>query len=81
MMNSIALAGEAAEKLNYTTMGLTEFCETHEKFATCEDNIDFCKALDLIIFMCKDCGWWKPQRENATPNASEWQCQECHDEK
>lgn len=82
MSDSIALAGAAAEKLNYTTIDLAEFCSTegNEKFEGCDDNLDFCKALDLIIFMCKDCGWWKPQRENATPNASEWQCQECFDE-
>lgn len=78
-LDSLALAGQAAERLNYTTEDLAMFCEKegNEKFEGCDSNRDFCRHLDTIIFMCVQCGWWKPQRENATPNASEWACQEC----
>lgn len=73
------LAYEVAEKLDNTTDDLSEFChrEGNEKYAECDDNMDFLKRFDALIFMCTSCGWWKRQRENATPDASEWQCQEC----
>jgi hypothetical protein len=83
MTNSIALAGEAALRLNYTTIDLAEFCsrEGNEKFEGCDSNRDFCAALDMIVFMCAKCEWWKPQCENATPDAGQWVCQECHRER
>lgn len=79
MTNSVALAAEVADRLDYTTEDLTLWCaeEGHERYADCPDNQDFCKALDVIAFQCVKCSYWKPQRENATPDAGEWQCQEC----
>lgn len=78
-LDSLALAGRAAARLDHTTDDLAEFCsrEGNEQFEGCDDNHDFCKHLDTMIFLCVCCGWWKPQRENATPDASEWACQEC----
>lgn len=75
--DAIALAARAAEKLCDTTEDLAMLSET-EDFEGCIDNPDFCKALDVMIFMCAECNWWKRQRENATPDAAEWVCQECH---
>lgn len=41
---------------------------------------DECLVLDKIVFECCTCGWWFRQCDNATPNASEWECKECHAE-
>lgn len=83
MSDSVTLAAEVAHKLDYTTDDLREFCDSegNERYVECPDNMDFCKALDIIEFQCVTCSYWKPQRENATPNAGEWQCQECFDER
>lgn len=75
----IALAAEAARRLDYTTEDLEEFCcrEGNEKFYQCTTSKKFFETLDLIEFQCGCCSWWKPQIENATPNGDKWVCQEC----
>lgn len=75
----IHLAACLAEKLDYTTDDLEEFCgrEGNEKFEDCPNNRDVLIALDRIEFQCAFCHYWKPQRENATPDDAQWYCQEC----
>lgn len=34
--------------------------------------------IDRRIFCCHICGYWQPQNQNATPDAQEWVCKECH---
>lgn len=82
MSDTVALAAEVAAKLDYTTEDLELFLteEGNEKFAACINNKDFYKALDRIEFQCNECHYWKPVRENATPDAHIWQCQECFNE-
>lgn len=77
----IALAARAAQKLEYTCMDdLNTVAENDPEIeAVCNDK-RFLQAFDSMIFQCKTCNWWKRQRENATPNAPEWECQECFDE-
>ena len=45
------------------------------------DDAEFLKYLDSMVFCCVSCNWWHRQRENATPDGAEWECQECHDER
>lgn len=80
--DTIALAAEVAHRLDYTTDDLAEFCqrEGNEKYDGLDNNLDFCAALDILEFQCKTCSYWKPQRENATPDGGQWQCRECFDE-
>lgn len=79
MSDVIAIAAALAGKLDYTTDDLEEFCqrEGNERFEDCPNNRDVLTALDRIEFQCTFCSYWKPQRENATPNGSQWYCQEC----
>lgn len=71
------LAARAANKLDYTTDSLEELCERDEEIDAVRDDMAFLKELDRIEFCCVQCGYWKPQRENGTPNATEWKCQDC----
>lgn len=71
------LAAHAANKLDYTTDSLEELRERDEEIDAIADDMTFCRELDRLEFCCVCCGYWKPQRENGTPNASEWKCQEC----
>jgi hypothetical protein len=80
MRDVIALAARAAQKLEYTTDTLEELAEKDDEIAEVGDNKEFLKYFDSMIFNCTTCNWWKRQRENATPDAAEWQCQECFDE-
>lgn len=75
----IVLAAEVAARLDYTTDDLALFCERvgNERYGHCSNDLDFCRELDRLIFMCKTCEYWKPQRENATPDDGQWQCKEC----
>lgn len=68
------LAYEAAGKLEYTTNDLESL---GEKFTEAADDTEFLKRLDLLVFCCVRCNWWKRQRENGTPEAAEWVCKEC----
>lgn len=68
------LAYEAAEKLDLTTDDLEAL---GEKYTDALDDMEFLKRLDLLVFCCVKCNWWKRQRENATPDAAEWACKEC----
>lgn len=76
-MSTITLAVEAAMKLEYTTDTLDHLTDLDPRIAEVADDDDFLKMLDSIVFCCRDCGWWKRQRENATPDAAEWVCKEC----
>lgn len=77
----IALAARAAAKLEYTTLDLEiDIVEHDEEIALVYDGSEFARALDTMLFQCKDCQYWKRQRENATPKAAQWQCQECFDD-
>lgn len=80
MSNSIALAARAAEKLEYTTDSLEDLADKDPEIDAVRDNMEFLQALDTMIFCCTTCNWWKRQRENATPDAAEWECQECKTE-
>jgi hypothetical protein len=74
---TLALAARAAEKLEYTTGSLEEIAEADEEIAEVVDSKEFLEHFDSMIFCCTRCHWWKRQRENATPDAAEWVCQEC----
>jgi hypothetical protein len=79
MMSAITRAIEAAMKLEYTTDTLEHLAELDPRIAEVADDREFLKMLDSIVFCCVSCGWWKRQRENATPDAAEWKCVECLD--
>jgi hypothetical protein len=77
----VALAARAASKLEYTTLDLEiDIVENDEQIAAVYGTERFSTALDTMVFQCKTCSYWKRQRENATPNAAQWQCQECYSE-
>jgi hypothetical protein len=76
----IALAARAAEKLEYTTDSLEDLADKDPEIEAVRDDARFLQALDSMIFCCVTCNWWKRQRENATPDAAEWECQECFNE-
>lgn len=77
---TIYLAAKAASILEYTTDTLEELAEKDPEIDEVVDNENFLKHFDALIFCCVTCNWWKRQRENATPDGSEWECQECADE-
>lgn len=77
---TITLAARAAQKLEYTTDSLEELAEKDPEIDEVVNTKEFLKYFDSMIFCCTTCNWWKRQRENATPDAAEWQCQECFDE-
>lgn len=79
MSDAISLAAALAGKLDYTTEDLEGFCERegNERFADCPNNLAVLREVDRIEFQCAFCSYWKPQRENATLNASQWYCLEC----
>ncbi len=77
MSDVIALAVRAAQKLEYTTDSLEELRERDDEIDAVADDSRFLAAFDSMVFCCVSCNWWKRQRENATPNAAEWECQEC----
>jgi len=74
----IALAAKAAQKLEYTTDSLEDLADNDETVAAVVDDQRFLQALDSMVFCCVTCNWWKRQRENATPDGAQWECQECH---
>jgi hypothetical protein len=78
MSNVIALAARAAEKLEYTTDSLDDLADNDPEIDGVRDDARFLQVFDSMIFCCTTCNWWKRQRENATPDAAEWECQECH---
>jgi hypothetical protein len=80
MTDVLALAAQAAAKLDYTTDDLDLLAERDERFAAVLNDRDFLKHLDTLEFCCTTCEFWKPQRENATPDGAQWQCKECFDE-
>jgi len=73
----IALAAKAAQKLEYTTDSLEDLADNDETVAAVADDQRFLQALDSMVFCCVTCNWWKRQRENATPDGAQWECQEC----
>lgn len=81
MSGIVALAARAAGKLEYTTSSLEEVAEHDPEIAEVVDGTEFLKYLDSMVFCCVSCNWWKRQRENATPDGAEWECQECYNER
>lgn len=74
----IALAARAAQKLEgYCMDDLNTVAENDDEIAEVVNDSRFLRAFDSMIFQCKTCGYWMRQRENATPDAAEWECQEC----
>ena len=73
----LGLAAHAAEKLEHTTDSLETLADRDEAIAEVVDGVAFLKYLDRIVFCCASCGYWKRQRENATPGAATCKCQEC----
>jgi hypothetical protein len=74
---TLALAARAAGKLEYTADTLEHIADHDAEIAEVMYGKDFLEHFDSMIFCCVRCGWWKRQRENATPDAAEWVCQEC----
>lgn len=76
---TLALAARAAEILEYTEGELGAVADHDAEIAEVMDSKEFRQHLDSMIFCCTKCGWWKRQRENATPDGfrKEWVCQEC----
>ncbi len=79
MSDVIALAAKAAQILIDRGNGddLEAIREEYSDIDAVADDRDFLKALDTIAFQCVSCSFWFRQRENATPDAAEWKCQEC----
>jgi hypothetical protein len=71
-------AEEIAHELQGTCMSLGSVLERHEMEGA-EDDLDFCHALDALVFECEKCGWWFEQSEMAQ-NQDDWICEDCHDE-
>ena len=47
------------------------------------NNMDFCHALDNLVFCCGDCGWWCEASEEADPEETgrphDTICEDCAD--
>ena len=81
MSDVLALAARAAGMLENTSDSLEDLAERDARTAVVVDDAEFLKYLDSMVFCCVSCNWWHRQRENATPDGAEWECQECHDER
>jgi hypothetical protein len=79
MSDVIAVAARAAGILEGTSDSLEDLAERDAEIAEVVDLKKFLLALDSMVFCCVSCNWWKRQRENATPDGAEWECQECHE--
>lgn len=51
----IALAEEAAERLQGTCMSIADLGEKYEE---AENSQSFCNRLDELVFCCDQCSWW-----------------------
>lgn len=74
----LSLVAAARDVLDYTTEDIEYLHD--EKFNGKFDamrRIENLRELDRLEFQCHSCGYWKPQRENATPKHSAWTCKEC----
>lgn len=78
-MTDPSLAAALVKLLDYTTDDLNEVCERegNERFENVPNDIEVLREIDRLEFQCVFCGWWKPQRENATPDGAQWACKEC----
>lgn len=73
------LVSAARDVLDYTTEDIEHLDDEkfNGKFAPLLDSVEMRRELDKLCFQCNFCSYWKPQRENGTPDASTWTCKEC----
>lgn len=78
-MDTLHLAAQAVSILDYTTEDITHLLDEkfNGKYDAVIDNLEFLRNIDRVEFQCNFCSYWKPQRENGTPDASTWTCKEC----
>jgi len=70
---------QVAYDLQGTCQSLTEALEKHD-MGEAEDDIEFCQALDELVFCCEKCGWWYEQNEMAEREDEAWICEDCTDD-
>lgn len=48
------------DRVNEVASDLQGTCKSLDDFATPEEanDVDFCRAIDDIVFCCDECGWW-----------------------
>lgn len=70
--------GERAEAVAAELQGT---CHALDDHAAEEEinSLEFCEALDALVFCCESCGWWCGQDENADREDG-WYCRECAEE-
>lgn len=68
------IAHEIAETLQGTPMSLGNALEQIGR-GELENNIEFCTALDQLVFLCEGCGWWCEMSEVST--VDDGFCDEC----
>jgi len=69
------LAEQAAQRLSGTCMLVMQL---GEEFEGADNDDDFCRRLDELVFCCEGCDWWFDQSEMAESDARDrWVCEEC----
>ena len=80
MRDIIPIANRICHKLEgYSTavVGEPDF-EDISPALTHQEELALLREIDRRIFCCAECGYWQRQIENATPDAQNWVCKECH---
>lgn len=70
---------QIADELRGTCMSLQEVLERNDMDGE-DNNLDFCHALDALVFCCETCNWWYEQHEMADDVRGRWICEECWEE-
>lgn len=85
MTDTEALAEKIAAKLEgYSVAAVGDIGDLAEdiihRTLPAKEELELLRAIDRRVFLCKSCGYWHRQIYNATPDAAEWECMECHDD-
>lgn len=77
----LAISNKICAKLEgYSTAAVGDPGQYYEEdyALTNQEELALLRIIDGRIFCCAQCGYWQPQRDNATPNGQNWICKECH---
>lgn len=70
---------EIAYELQGSCQSLQNVLERHDMDGM-DDDLEFCHALDRLVFCCEQCEWWFEQSEMGERDDDRWICRECTDE-
>jgi hypothetical protein len=65
-----------AEALRGTCRSLQSVLEDNDMDGA-DDDMNFCLALDSLVFCCEACEWWCEMSEMGEREDDRWICEEC----